>query len=69
VIDVNKGLKLGIMMTAHNVAKKGIEGMFARKSVVIPGTLTKIMTYASVLTPQWMIYLLRKQWRKLFGNE
>lgn len=69
VIDVKKGLKTGVMMTAESVARTGIRGMFRKKAVVIPGLLTKIMTFFSILTPQWIIYLLRKKWRKLFGNQ
>lgn len=66
VINVKKGLKTGIMMTAEKVARIGLKGMFKKKSVVIPGMLTKIMTFFSILTPHWVIFLLRKKWRKLF---
>ncbi|MBE2247732.1 MAG: SDR family NAD(P)-dependent oxidoreductase [Candidatus Competibacteraceae bacterium] len=66
VIDVKKGMRWGIMMTAAQVAQSGIRGMYCNKSVVVPGFLTKIMLFLSILTPHWLIYAARVKWRKLF---
>lgn len=66
VIDVKKGMRYGIMMTAAEVAHAGIRGLFANRAIVIPGFLTKVMTLGSILTPHWAIYLVRKRWKKLF---
>ena len=61
VINVALGKKLGIMMNAENVAKLGISGLFNNKAVVIPGIITKLMLFLALLTPQWMIYQIRKK--------
>jgi len=68
VIDLKKGMRYGIMMAAAEVAEAGIRGMFNNRAVIIPGILTKIMTWLSMLTPHWAIYLARKRWRKLFDK-
>jgi short-subunit dehydrogenase len=65
VIDVEKGKRWGIMMDADKVAKAGVEGMFKGKSVIMPGLLTKIMTYTSALLPGWLIFWVRVKWRRL----
>jgi hypothetical protein len=66
VIDVALGEKLGIMMPPHKVAKAGVEALFKNKPEVVPGAITKLMLYLALLTPQWVIYQIRKrtQWLK-----
>jgi len=61
VINVALGKRLGIMMTAEKVARQGIEGLFKNKAVVIPGIITKLMLFLTLLTPQWAIYQIRKK--------
>jgi uncharacterized protein len=65
VIDVEKGKRWGIMMDASKVAKAGIEGMFKGKAIIMPGLMTKVMTYTSALLPGWLIFWVRVKWRKL----
>jgi short-subunit dehydrogenase len=66
IINVEKGKRWGIMMDAKKVAQAGIRGMFKNKAVVIPGFVTKLMTWFSMLTPNWVIYWARVKWRKFF---
>ena len=61
VIDVERGKKLGIMMSAEKVATLGVQGLFNDKAVVIPGFMTRLMLFLAVLTPQWVIYEIRKR--------
>lgn len=65
VINVELGKKLGIMMDPHRVAKAGVEGLFKNKPVVVPGLITKAMLFFALLTPQWVIYQIRKYTRWL----
>ncbi len=65
VIDVELGKKLGIMMSAEKVAKLGVQGLFNDKAVVIPGFMTKLMLFLALLTPQWVIYEIRKRTKYL----
>ena len=61
VIDVERGKKLGMMMSAEKVATLGVKGLFNDKAVVIPGFMTRLMLFLAVLTPQWVIYEIRKR--------
>ena len=61
VINVDLGKKLGIMMSAEKVAKLGVEGLFRNKAVVIPGLVTRLLLFFSLITPQWVIYAIRKR--------
>jgi hypothetical protein len=63
VIDVEQGKRWGIMMDAETVARAGIEGMFKGKAVIMPGWLTRVMTYTSAWLPGWVIYRARVRWR------
>ena len=65
VIDIELGKALGIMMSAEKVAKLGVNGLFKNKAVVIPGFMTKLMLVLALLTPQWMIYEIRKRVKSL----
>ena len=67
VIDVEKGKRWGIMMDARDVAQAGIDGMFKKKAVVIPGWMTRIMTYSSAILPRWVIYWARVKWRNVLN--
>lgn len=61
VIDVELGKKTGIMMRAEKVARLGVRGLFNNKAVVVPGLVTKAMLLLALLTPQWVIYEIRKR--------
>jgi short-subunit dehydrogenase len=66
IINVEKGKRWGIMMDAKKVAEAGINGMFKNKAVVIPGLVTKLMTWFSIITPNWIIYWARVKWKRFF---
>ena len=59
-VPVERARRLGVMMDAEVVAEAGLTAMFARRAEHIPGRLTRAMTLAAVLTPQWVIDLLRR---------
>lgn len=61
VIDVERGKKMGIMMNASEVAQSGVEALFRNQAVVVPGVLTRLMLVLAVLTPHWVIYMIRKR--------
>jgi short-subunit dehydrogenase len=61
VVDMELGQKLGIMMSAEKVAKRGVQGLFKDKAVVVPGLMTKLMLFFALLTPQWVLYQIRKR--------
>lgn len=61
ILNVAFGLRTGIMMSPRDVAIKGIEGLFRNKAMVIPGVITKLMLFFVILTPQWVIYEIRKR--------
>jgi hypothetical protein len=65
-INVELGKKLGIFMDAKKVAAAGIDALFKNKASVIPGIATKLMTSLAIITPQWIIYLIRKKYHRLF---
>ena len=59
IINVERGKKTGIMMSAESVAKLGVKGLFKNKAVVIPGLITRLMLLLARLTPHWVIYKIR----------
>jgi short-subunit dehydrogenase len=61
VVPVERAKRLGVMLDAEVVAEAGLRALFARKAEHIPGLLTRAMTLASVLTPQWAIDQLRRR--------
>ncbi len=65
VIDVELGIRLGIMMRAQSVAKKGVQGLFNNKAIIVPGLTTKLMLLFAWFTPHWIIYQIRKRTRWL----
>ncbi len=65
VIKVELGKKWGIMMEASAVAEAGVKALFADKAEIVPGFMTNLMLFFSLLTPQWVIYQIRKRWKTL----
>lgn len=61
IIDVELGKKLGIMMSAEKVAKLAVKGLFNNRAVVVPGFMTRLMLFFALLTPQWVVYEIRKR--------
>jgi short-subunit dehydrogenase len=61
VVPVERAKRLGIMLPADVVADAGLAAMFARQAEHIPGLLTRAMTLAAWLTPQWTIDLVRRR--------
>jgi short-subunit dehydrogenase len=61
VVPVERAKRLGVMMDPQEVAEAGLGAMFDGKAEHIPGMLTRVMTLGAVLTPQWVIDLLRRR--------
>ncbi len=49
------------MMSAEKVAELGLRGLFNDKAMVIPGIMIKLMLIFALLTPQWVLYEIRKR--------
>lgn len=64
-VNVELGKKLGVMMSPEKVAQLGLKGLFKNKAVVVPGLMTKLMLFFALLTPQWLIYQVRKRLKLL----
>lgn len=61
VVPVGLARRVGVMMEASQVARAGLEAMFRRKAVVIPGLLSGVMAFLASLTPQWVVDLIRRR--------
>lgn len=59
-VPVRLAARLGVMMSAEEVAEAGLAAMFARQAECMPGALTRAMAAAAALTPQAAIDLLRR---------
>jgi short-subunit dehydrogenase len=60
-IPIERARRLGVMLEAETVADAGLRAMFAGRAEHIPGLLTRAMTAAAVVTPQWAIDQLRRR--------
>jgi short-subunit dehydrogenase len=58
-------LKTGIMMTAGKLAKRAVNGMFKRKSILVPGLINRIFLLLINLVPNGIILLIRRHSRFL----
>ena len=61
VVDVAKAKRLGVMSGPEKVARAGLEAMFRGRALVIPGLMSKLLAWASALTPRWVIDLIRRR--------
>jgi hypothetical protein len=61
VVDVARARRFGVMLDADVVARAGLSAMFRKRAVVIPGLLSRVMAWGAVLTPQWVIDLIRRR--------
>jgi uncharacterized protein len=64
-VPVERARRWGVMMDADAVAKAGLRALFARRAECMPGLLTRLMMVLAVLTPQWIIDLIRRRARWL----
>lgn len=60
VVPVDLAKRLGVMMAPEDVARAGLDAMFAGEAESMPGLLTKVMTAAAVATPQPVIDWIRR---------
>jgi short-subunit dehydrogenase len=58
---VARGRRLKIIMEADAVARSGLRAMFARQAECMPGLLNRVLALLSMLTPQWIIDLVRRR--------
>lgn len=63
VVPVERAKKLGVMMAPEDVAEAGLRALFKGRAECIPGLLTRLMTWGSVVTPQFVIDLIRRRGR------
>ena len=60
-VPVERARRWGVMMEPDAVAKAGLRALFARRAECIPGLLTRLMMVVAVLSPQWLIDLIRRR--------
>ncbi len=61
VVPVERAKRWGVMMDADAVAEAGLRAMFAKKAECVPGLLTRAMVLGAVMTPQFVIDLIRRR--------
>lgn len=59
----NFAMRSGIMMSADKLARKAVNAMFNRKSLLIPGFLNRVSLFFVFLIPQGIIVLIRRHSR------
>jgi short-subunit dehydrogenase len=66
-INVRLGQRLGIFLTPASIARKGINGLFSGKFLIIPGVMTRLQIFLAAITPQliidraWIYWLKRNR--------
>ena len=60
-VPVARARRLGIMMDANAVARAGLHALFAGRATCMPGLLNRALALLAVLTPQWIIDLIRRR--------
>ncbi|HSO86894.1 MAG TPA: SDR family oxidoreductase [Draconibacterium sp.] len=60
-----KALKTGIMMSAERLAKLSVNGMFKRKSILVPGFVNRIFLLFIYMLPHGIVLLIRRYSRFL----
>ena len=61
VVPVELARRLGVMMPPEEVARAGLEAMFAGRAECTPGLLTRALGFTAALTPQPVIDLIRRR--------
>lgn len=59
-VPVERAVRLRVMRDAAGVARDGVDAMFQRRALVVPGVGARLMAWAMALTPGWLIRLLRR---------
>lgn len=54
-------LRLGIMMTPEQLARKGLRAMFSRRKCVVPGILNHIFLFLLAFLPSWAVRLVKRK--------
>jgi uncharacterized protein len=60
-VPVARARRLGVMMEADVVARVGLRALFARKAECVPGLLNRVLALLSMLTPQWIVDIIRSR--------
>jgi uncharacterized protein len=60
-VSVARARQLRVMMDANAVARAGLRALFARRAECMPGLLNRVLALLSMLTPQWIIDLIRRR--------
>ncbi len=60
-VDLDLARRVGVMGGPEPVARAALEAMFARRALVIPGLVSRLLAWAMWLTPRWVIGLLRRR--------
>jgi short-subunit dehydrogenase len=58
-VNMNLALKLGVMSTPDRVARLGVDAMFKKRAICIPGVFNKVAVGVSVVMPQLLIDLIK----------
>lgn len=58
-VPVQTAVKFGVMISPAYVAKKGLDAMFARRALVVPGLSAKLSAWGMWLAPKWLLRLIR----------
>jgi uncharacterized protein len=69
IVNVQKAMKLGVMLPAGFVAEKAVKGLFANKAEVVPGFSTRLMLFFSKITPSFVIQAIRRQFGHLLDKK
>ncbi len=60
-VPVATAVKFRVMRDAAGVARDGVEAMFERRALVLPGLGARLMAWGMALAPTWVIRLLRRR--------
>lgn len=60
-VDVELAKRFRVMVEPAFVARAGLEGLFARRALVVPGFGAKLMAWSMALTPTWLVGVLRRR--------
>jgi uncharacterized protein len=60
-VPIERARRWGMVKDADAVAKAGLRALFARRAECMPGGWARLMMVLAVLTPQWVIDLIRRR--------
>lgn len=64
-LDIRRGLKYGIVMSADKVVKKSLRVLFRKKATLTPGIINKILKVLVLFAHPWIIRVLYRKLRPL----